>query len=82
MNTVQLAAAMYQCRDAARTLLGVHYARDMDLWAQTIRLEAERLKCSELAAALRMSRETPDGFRTIVILAAAVEMSEPGTQAT
>jgi hypothetical protein len=74
MNTLQIAAEMLRCRDAARTLLGTHYERDMKLWAQTIRLEAERLKCSDISAAFRLSRENSDGFRTIVIFAAAVEM--------
>jgi hypothetical protein len=76
MNVIQIAAKLYECRDAARSLLGAHYKRDMDMWAIAIRAVAERDKCSELSAAQKMARET-DGFGAIVVLAACVEMTEP-----
>jgi hypothetical protein len=76
MNAVQIAAKLYECRDAARSLLGAHYKRDMDMWAIAIRALAERDKCSDLNAATKMAREA-DGFGAIVVLAACVEMTEP-----
>lgn len=76
MNAIQMVAKLYECRDSARSLLGTHYKRDMDLWALAIKGVATADKCSELAAATKMAREA-DGFGAIVILAAYVEMEEP-----
>lgn len=75
-ETVKMAARLYECRDAARSLLGTHYKRDMDLWAIAIRGEAQSKQCSELSAALGMAKEA-DGFGAIVIIAAVVELTEP-----
>jgi hypothetical protein len=76
---VKIAAKLYECRDAAKSLLGAHYARDMELWARAIRGVATAEKDTEVAAATKMAREA-DGFGAIVILAAYVEMTEPSTQ--
>ena len=78
MNTIQVAAKLYECRDAARSLLGVHFKRDAALWAIAIQGVADMDNISTLAAANKMARET-DGFGAIVILAAFVEMTEPTT---
>lgn len=75
-QAVKMAAKLYECRDAARNLLGAHYKRDMDLWAIAIRGVADADKCSEMVAAMKMAKEA-DGFGAIVILAACVEMTEP-----
>lgn len=76
MNAIQIAAKLYDCRDAARSLLGAHFKRDMDLWATAIRGEAQTKECTELAAAQAMAREA-GGFGAIVVLAAYVEMVAP-----
>jgi len=76
MNAIQMAAKLYECRDAARSLLGTHYKRDMELWALAITGVAASDKCSELAAANKMAKEA-GGFGAIVVLAAYVEMAEP-----
>lgn len=76
MNAIHLASKLYDCRDAARSLLGAHFKRDMDLWAIAIRGEAQAKNCTELAAAQTMAREA-GGFGAIVVLAAYVEMVEP-----
>jgi hypothetical protein len=75
-QTTKMAARLYECRDAARSLLGAHYAQDMALWAMAIRGTAQTDGCSELAAATKMAKET-DGFGAIVVMAAFVEMTEP-----
>lgn len=75
-NAIQLAAKLYECRNAARSLLGEHFKRDMGLWAIAIRGEAEAKKCTELAAATGMAKEA-GGFGAIVILAAYTEMADP-----
>lgn len=80
MNRVQMAAKLYEARDAAKMLLGAHYKRDMELWAVAIRGEAESKKTSELAAAISMAKQA-DGFGAVMILAAAVEMTEPSVAA-
>lgn len=79
MNTVQMATQLYECRDAARTLLGAHYKQDMATWALAIRAGAKADNCSELAAAMKLATGG-DGFKHIVVLAAFVEMSEPSTE--
>ena len=76
MNAIQMAAKLYECRDAARSLLGAYYKRDMDLWAIAIKGVAEAEKCSELAAANKMAQEAGGGFGAIVVLAAYVEMAD------
>lgn len=75
-QAVKMAEKLYTCRDTARNLLGAHYQRDMELWGIAIRGQADADKCSELAAATKMAKDT-DGFGTIIILAAYVEMVEP-----
>jgi len=73
---VKLAAGLYQCRDAARTLLGAHYQRDMELWARAIKGVAAKDDSSDLAAATKMAAAT-GSFGAVTILAAFVEMTEP-----
>ena len=75
-QATRLAAKLYECRDAARRLLGAHYKRDMDLWAIAIRGDAEQKKCSDLEAATDIANKA-GGFGAIVVLAAYVEMAEP-----
>lgn len=72
----RMAAQLYECRDAARSLLGAHYKRDMGGWAMAIRGVAVSDGTTELAAAQKMAKEA-DGFGAIVVLAAFVEMTEP-----
>ena len=79
-QAVKISAQLYECRDAAKRLLGAHYQRDMDLWAMAIRGVAETDKCSDVAAATKMAKDA-DGFGAIVILAAVVEMTEHYTAA-
>ena len=76
MNAIQVAAKLYECRDAARSLLGAHYRRDMELWSIAIKGVAASDKCSEIMAAHKMAAEA-GGFGAIVVLAAYVEMTEP-----
>lgn len=83
MNQVQMAAKLYEHRDAAKTLLGVHYERDMQMLADLIRADSKAKNCSDLAAAVALVNEKPgDGFRAVVILAAYVEMTEPSSNAS
>jgi hypothetical protein len=75
-QAIAITAKLYECRRAARSLLGAHYTRDMALWATAIRGVAAADKSSELAAASKMASEA-DGFGAVVVLAAYVEMTEP-----
>lgn len=75
MNAIQIAAKLYECRDAARRLLGDHFDRDMALYAKAIRGIAATKGCTELSAAQGMAKEC-GGFGAIAILAAFVEMTE------
>lgn len=75
-DAVRLAAKLYECHEAARSLLGAHFKRDMALYATAIKGVAAADKCTEIAAAQKMAREA-GGFGAIVVLAAYVEMVEP-----
>jgi hypothetical protein len=75
-QAIAITAKLYECRRAARSLLGAHYKRDMDLWATSIRDGAKLVGVSELAVAQAIARKT-DGFGALIVLAAYVEMMEP-----
>jgi hypothetical protein len=79
VNPVQMTAKLYDCRDAARRMLGAHYKQGMEGWALMIRNYAETNRCDDLAAAMKLA-EGGDGFMQITILAAYVEMKEPSAE--
>lgn len=75
-GAVRVAAKLYECRDAARRLLGAHYERDMSLWARVIRGVAAEACVGELAAAQKIAG-AEGGMGAVMVLAAYVEMTEP-----
>jgi hypothetical protein len=73
---VRMATKLYECRDAARSLLGDKYQKRMqDLGAALTKL-AERKGCSVVDAAIDTAKGY-EGFDVVQILAAAVELTEP-----
>lgn len=75
---IRIASKLYECRDAARTLLGERYkGRMAELGAVLTRI-AEGRKVSVLRAAQDAAKAVVgDGMTQIQILAAAVELVEP-----
>ncbi len=78
---IKMAAKLYECRDAAKTLLGGQYAPKMRQWGEVISGKARESGCSELAAAVALAKDA-DGFCAMVIMAAVVEMTEFGEGVT
>lgn len=77
---VRLAAQLYQARDSVRRLLGDKYAvRMAELGASLQRLAAAR-NSSVLKEAISAARAV-SGMDSLLILAAAVEHTEPSTEA-
>lgn len=73
---IQITAKLYECRDAARTLLGERYTERMTQYGSVITHVAEQLQIDPLAAATRISKKE-GGFAAVLILAAGVELVEP-----
>lgn len=80
-HRVRMIAKLYECRDAARLLLGEKYQARMVEYGTEIRAVAINKKISDLKAALLLAT-VPDasGVGSVMYLAAAVELIEPSKQ--
>lgn len=75
---VQLAAKMYECRTAARSILGEKYQEKMREIAQVVSAVAKRDKCNAIVAgATVIKAENLGGMESLMLMAAVVEMVEP-----
>ncbi len=75
---VALAAQMYECRAAARRLLGDKYHARMDERARVIRAVAKRDNCNDIVAGATVIKEARlNGMDSLLLMAAVVEMTEP-----
>lgn len=78
MNTIQMAAQLYEIRDLARAVMGKNYSARMAEIGRCLKIMAAKQGCSELAAAQRLAADNAtSGFEAMVTLAAAVELIEP-----
>lgn len=76
-NAIQMAAKLYECRDAARNILGGRYAEKMREYGDAVRAMAAEQGCGELEAGTRLAKATGDGMAAVLVLAATVEIIEP-----
>ena len=76
MNEVQMAAILYECRDAAKRLLGDRYQAEMRELGKIVTNCATQEKCDPMAAGIHMAKMV-DGMNVLMILAATVELIEP-----
>lgn len=78
---VSMAAKLYKCRRAAKTLFGDEYAAKIEPYKKMIRGEMPKHNNDELSTAVSMAHEIKDmddnGVISMLILAAAVEIIEP-----
>ena len=75
---VAIASKMYECRDAARTILGNRFKPKMDDLAQVVRAVAKRNKCNDIVAGATVIKEARlEGMESLMLMAAVVEMVEP-----
>lgn len=79
MNRTQLAARIYDMRDAARTLLGANYTARMSDLGSMIRMNAaDRLDKDVLLAAMDMcTTKNLQSLDLLFVMVAAVELIEP-----
>lgn len=76
MNSIQMAAKLYECRDSAKTLMGDKYKTEIAKFSALIAAQAKRDGCSELSAATDIAAKV-GGFGAVYMLAAYVELVEP-----
>ena len=81
-NAIQIAARLYECRDAARNILGVKYAEKMREYGDSVRAVAKVKECGELEAGKMLAEATGGGMTAILVLAATVEIIEPSNDQT
>ena len=79
-HTIGMASKMYECRDSARFLLGDKFPDRMKEWGEAIKSVAKAKGCTEIEALNAVGKQT-EGFPTICLIAAYVEMVEPSPPA-
>ena len=76
---IQIAAKLYECREAARLLLGDSYSVRMAEYGQIVNCVAEGKSLGILEAATEIAKDPAlNGYEKIQVLASAVELIEPG----
>lgn len=76
-KTIGIASKLYECRDAAKSILGHQYIERMTELQSLIKSQANASECDELTAALMLTKGGNGGMRKILVLSAYVEMIEP-----
>lgn len=75
---VEIAAKMYECRTAARSILGDKYQDKMRELAQVVMAVAERDQCNPIVAGATVIKTAGlEGMQSLMLMAAVVEMVEP-----
>jgi hypothetical protein len=77
---VRMAARLYEMRETARRLLGDGYAAKMKELGDAMKPVSEKTGRPVLSIAIEAAKEA-DGLSQCYLLAAEVEVSEPGVQA-
>lgn len=78
---VAIAAQMYECRAAARRLLGDKFQQSMDERASVVRAVAKRDNCNDIVAGATVIKEAGlHGMDALLLMAAVVEMTEPSNK--
>lgn len=76
-----MAAKLYEARDAARAILGPKYPQTMRELGAGLQRIAEATNSTVLSAAIKAARSV-SAMDSLLILAAAVEHTEPSTEVT
>lgn len=75
---VKMTAKLYEMRDRARRLLGAKYKPHMDELGRILTMTAQRDGKSVLAVATEVAKKRElIGVELMMVMAAAVELSEP-----
>lgn len=79
----EIAAKMYECRTAARQILGDKYLDKMHELAQVVRAVAKRDKCDAIVAGATVIKAAElEGMQALLLMAAVVELLEPFEDST
>ena len=81
-RAVNLTAKMFQCRTAAKTLLGDKYAAQMREYGVVLTKISEGKKISLVAAATEAANAMQGPYGQIVVMAAVVELLDPSLPET
>lgn len=80
---IQMAAKLYECRDAARTLLGPRFPAVMAEYGALVRELAAADKAELMPTAIKICKGADvDAHTQILVFAAAVELMEPSANAS
>jgi hypothetical protein len=74
---VRMAARLYEMRDTARRLLGESYREKMAELGLALKTVSEKTNREPMSVAIEAARDA-DGLAQCYLLAAAVELAEPG----
>ena len=83
MNTVQLAAKLYECRDTAKRFFRDSYKDKIKPYTEIIQAVMKANNLEEIPALLRISQtETynESGFNQMMFMAAVLELIEPSQE--
>lgn len=80
-KATRLAAKLYECRDAARTLLGDKYHDRMAEYERVIRGVAAERCIGLVEAGTEIATKSGGVFMAVLVLAATVEAIEPSNEA-
>jgi hypothetical protein len=83
-NVVQIAAKLYDARDAMRGFWCERYAEKVADYQQYIRAAMQKYGCDEMQATMKLvallqEKEPDSGMQQALVLAGYVEMIEPST---
>jgi hypothetical protein len=77
---VRMAAQLYEMRDKAKRLLGDKYTAQMTELGRILRMTADRDQSSVLKVAVDICKKRElVGMDLLLVMAAAVELTEPST---
>ncbi len=77
---VKIAAKLYEMRDSAKLILGDKYQAKMAEFGKIIRMTAERDRKNVIQVAIEAcKRPGADAVSVMMIIAAAVELTEPSS---
>lgn len=76
-HVVKMAAKLYECRDAARSILGEKYPERMMEYGDLVRRLAAADGCGEIDAGTRLAKSAGNAIQVMLVMAATVEIIEP-----
>lgn len=76
-KAIEIANKLYECRKAAKQILGADYKSRMTELQQLIKSQCNASQCDELEAVKILIKGSSTGMREILFFSAYVEMIEP-----